>query len=105
MAPGMREALRAVMLAILALVAPAAAKRPLCQDGRFVQAAPILPGLAPRPSDAGAVKDGELSIESGCAPTPVHGKALPRGGTRVHAKWKPCGTLRDVRFPGTSRGG
>ena len=64
MAPGMREALRAVVLAILALVAPAAAKRPLCQDGRFVQAAPILPGFAPRPSDAVVVKDGELSIES-----------------------------------------
>src|SRR5947208_2016913 len=103
MASGMREALRAVMLAILALVAPAAAKRPLCQDGRFVQAAPILPGLAPRPSDAVVVKDGELSIESGCAPTPVHEKALRRGGTRVHAKWKTCGTLRDVRFAGTIR--
>src|SRR5206468_3191319 len=103
MAPGMREALRAVMLAILALVAPAVAKRPLCQDGRFVQAAPIVPGIAPRPSDAVVVRDGELSIESGCAPTPVHEKALRRGGTRVHAKWKTCGTLRDVRFAGTIR--
>ena len=103
MARGMREALRAVMLGILAWVAPAVAKRPLCQDGRFVQAAPILPGVAPRPSDAVVVKDGELSIESGCAPTPVHEKALRRGGTRVHAKWKTCGILRDVRFAGTVR--
>ena len=104
MAPGVRDARRAGMLVILALATPAVAKRPVCRDGRFVQATPILPGTAPRPSDAVVVKDGELSIESGCPPAPVHEKASRTGGTRLNAKWKACGTLHHVRFTGRAVG-
>ena len=80
---------------------PVHAARALCPDGRFVQTTHLLPGSADGAFDAVVIQDGKISIESGCAPTLVHRKALRSGDTRVRARWKRCGTLRGVRLHGT----
>jgi hypothetical protein len=91
------------LLAVLLLVTagPAAARREVCPDGRFLQTTRILPGSADGAFDAVVIANGQISIESGCAPTRVHEKGLKTGDTRVRAKWKQCGTLKKVRLSGT----
>src|SRR6185503_11040464 len=83
---------------VLVAAFPAVAARPVCPDGRFVQNTHILPGSADGAFDTVKIENGQVSIESGCEATKVHLKGKKDGTTRVHAKWKTCGTLKKVRL-------
>src|SRR6187549_1639578 len=85
----------------LAIASIAAAARPVCPDGRFVQASGALPGSPDAAFGVIAIADGQASIDDACEPTKVHRKAKKNGDTRVQAKWKQCGTLKKVRLAGT----
>src|SRR4030095_11060076 len=85
----------------LAIVSIAAAARPVCPDGRFVQASSVLPGSPGGAFGAIVIADGQASIDRGCETTKVHRRAKKNGDTRVQAKWKQCGNLKKVRLAGT----
>jgi hypothetical protein len=94
--------LGALVAALLFLVpSSGAARRPVCPDGRFVQATPIVPGSPGGAFDAVVIADGQISIESGCEPTRARLRGLRTGDTRVRARWRESGTLRKVRLNGT----
>jgi hypothetical protein len=85
----------------IAIASIAAAARPVCPDGRFVQASSVLPGSPGGAFGAVVIADGQVSIDGGCEPTKVHRHAKKNGDTRVQAKWKQCGELKKVRLAGT----
>ena len=84
----------------LAIASTAAAARPVCPDGRFVQASSALPGSPDGAFGAIVIANGQASIDGGCEPTKVHRRAKKNGDTRVQAKWKQCGALKKVRLVG-----
>jgi hypothetical protein len=88
----------ASLLVVLAVASAAAAARPVCPDGRFVQAGPVLPGSPDAAFGAVVIENGQASIEGGCAPTKVQLRGKKSGDTRVRAKWRQCGALKKVRL-------
>jgi len=101
----MREALRAVMLAILALVAPAVAKRPLCQDALRASGADRA-GHRAAAVRCRCRKGWRALDRERCAPTPVHEKALRRGAhasTPSGRPAEPCATCASPGLSATTR--
>lgn len=90
-----------VLLAALVPALAGAARPPVCPDGRFHQAARILPGSADGAFDTVVVADGRVSIASGCGETRARLKARRGGDTRLRARWRRCGDLRRVRLAAT----
>jgi hypothetical protein len=95
--------MRARLLVAMGLLAAhvAAARPPLCGQGRFVSdVAPLLGG---DDSPAGAdivLADGQVRLGGTCAPTTARLARAARG-TMLRARWAVCGTVRGVRLRAT----
>jgi hypothetical protein len=93
----MRVLVGSISAAIVVLgVMPAFAVGVPCPDGRFIVQGPALVDGSTRP-DAVVLSAGRVTVESGCPATAATVRA-PRIGTRVRAKWNPCGSV-----PGRTR--
>ena len=60
----------------------------VCDGGRFVVSAPLLPGRTTG-GDAVEIAAGRAAIDGGCGSTPVKLRST-RNGIKVTAKWKEC---------------